>query len=96
MMNVVLSMVRTKVLALLLGKAGMGLFGNFGATSDWVRTVAGMGINISGVRQIAEAVGTGDQDRIARTVTALRRVALGTGALGALILLIFLLGLWPG
>jgi enterobacterial common antigen flippase len=89
MMNVGLSMVRTKVMAKLLGPSGMGLFGNFGATSDWVRTVAGMGINISGVRQIAEAVGTGDQERIARTVTALRRVALGTGALGALLLLVF-------
>jgi antigen flippase len=89
MMNVGLSMVRTKVMAKLLGPSGMGLFGNYGATSDWVRTVAGMGINISGVRQIAEAVGTGDQERIARTVTALRRVALCTGALGALILLVF-------
>jgi PST family polysaccharide transporter len=89
MINVGLSMVRTKVLALLLGTSGMGLFGDFGTISDLVRTVAGMGINFSGVRQIAEAVGTGEQDRIARTVTALRRVALATGALGALILLIF-------
>jgi antigen flippase len=89
MMNVGFSMVRTKVMALLLGTSGMGLFGNFGTISDLVRTIAGMGINVSGVREIAEAVGTGDQDRVARTVTALRRVALATGALGALILLIF-------
>lgn len=87
--NVGLSMVRTKVLALLLGTSGMGLFGNYGTISDLVRTIAGMGINVSGVRQIAEAVGTGEQDRIARTVTALRRVALFTGGLGALLLLIF-------
>jgi antigen flippase len=87
--NVGLSMVRTKVLALLLGTSGMGLFGNFGTISDLVRTIAGMGINVSGVRQIAEAVGTGEQERIARTVTALRRVALLTGGLGALLLLIF-------
>ncbi len=87
--NVGLSMVRTKVLAVLLGTSGMGLFGNFGTISDLVRTIAGMGINVSGVRQIAEAVGTGEQERIARTVTALRRVALFTGGLGALLLLIF-------
>ena len=87
--NVVLGMTRTKVMALLIGTSGMGLFGNYGQISDFVRTVAGVGINVSGVRQIAEAVGTGDEQRIARTVMALRRVALFTGAVGALLLLIF-------
>ncbi len=87
--NVALGMVRIKVMALLIGKSGMGLFGNYGRISDFVRTVAGVGINVSGVRQIAEAVGTGDEQRIARTVMALRRVALLTGAAGALLLLVF-------
>lgn len=87
--SVVLGMVRNKVMALLLGTTGMGLFGNYGTITDLVRTVAGLGINVSGVREIAEAVGTQDELRIARTVTALRRVALFTGALGGLLLLIF-------
>jgi antigen flippase len=89
MVTVGLSMVRTKVLAHLLGTAGMGLFGNYDTICNLVRTVAGMGINVSGVRQIADAVGTGDQQKIARTVTSLRRVALFTGMLGGLLLLIF-------
>ena len=54
-----------------------------------------MGMNISGVRQIAEAVGTGDEQRIARTVTALRRVAFLSGVVGALLLLVFC-GRFPG
>ena len=87
--NVGLGMIRTKVMAVLLGTAGMGLFGNYGRITDLVRTLAGMGINVSGVRQIAEAVGTGEEERVARTVTSLRRVAVLTGALGALLLLIF-------
>jgi PST family polysaccharide transporter len=45
-----------------------------------------MGINSSGVRQIAEAAGTGDSLRVARTVTTLRRVALILGGSGALLL----------
>jgi PST family polysaccharide transporter len=49
-------------------------------------SVAGMGINNSGVCQIAEATSTGDTLRIARTVTVLRRVALCCGGLGALLL----------
>ena len=80
--NIGLGIVRTKVMALLLGPAGVGLLGIYNSISDLARTVAGMGINSSGVRQIAEAVGTGDTERIARTVTTLRRVALLLGLLG--------------
>ena len=75
-------------MALLLGPTGVGLLGLYGSISDLTRSVAGLGINSSGVRQIAESVGSGDTHRIARTVTTLRRVALLSGALGALALLL--------
>jgi PST family polysaccharide transporter len=87
--NIGLTAVRTKAMALLLGPAGIGLLGLYGSICDLTRTVAGMGINSSGVRQIAEAVGSGDSQRIARTVTTLRRVAFYSGALGAVLLLVF-------
>jgi PST family polysaccharide transporter len=89
MLNIGLGMVRTKALALLLGPSGVGLLGIYSAIVDMTRSVAGLGINSSGVRQIAEAVGTGDRQKIACTITTLRRVALYSGALGALLLLIF-------
>ena len=88
-LNIAFSIVRTKVLALLLAPAGIGLFGVYGSILDLVRAIGGMGINTSGVRQIAEAVGSGDSQRVARTVTTLRRVAFILGALGALLLVIF-------
>lgn len=87
--NIGLNIVRTKVMALLLGPAGFGLFGIYGAILDLVRAIGGMGINTSGVRQIAEADGSGDAMRLARTVTTLRRVAFICGAFGALLLVIF-------
>ncbi len=80
---------RTKAMALLLGPAGVGLFGLYWSISELARNIAGMGINTSGVRQIASSVGTGDSQHIARTVTTLRRVALLLGSLGALFLVIF-------
>jgi PST family polysaccharide transporter len=43
-----------------------------------------MGINSSGVREIAEARSSGDEVRVSRTALALRRVALVLGAGGAL------------
>ena len=85
-------MVRNKAMALLIGTHGVGLFGLYNRVYDVTRSLAGMGINNSGVRQIAEAVGSQDAQRIARTVTTLRRVAFGTGALGGLLLLMLC---WP-
>jgi PST family polysaccharide transporter len=79
-------MVRSKAMAVLLGTAGVGLFGMYTQISELARMFAGLGINSSGVRQIAEAVGTGDNQRIAKTVTTLRRVAMYSGLVGALLL----------
>jgi enterobacterial common antigen flippase len=86
--NMLLGISRTKAMALLLGPSGVALFGIYGSISDLVRGVAGLGINSSGVRQIAEAVGSGDTERISCTVTTLRRVALYSGTVGALLLVL--------
>ena len=84
--NVAIGIFRTKAMAILLGPSGFGLFGLFSSIGDVVQNLAGMGIQNSGVRQIAEAVGTGDAIRIARTVTVLRRVAILLGTLGGAVL----------
>lgn len=81
-----LGIIRTKVIAVLLGPSGVGLFGLFNSVADLARTVAEVGINQSGVRQIAEACGSNDVQRIAVTVTTLRRAALLFGCVGAILL----------
>jgi PST family polysaccharide transporter len=87
--NVLGGIVRTKALASLLGPAGMGLVGMYQSATAVVGTMAGMGITQSGVRQIAEATGTGDEARISRTVRTLRSTALLSGLLGTLLVLAF-------
>jgi PST family polysaccharide transporter len=47
--------------------------------------VAGLGISSSGVREVAEAHGSGNVERIAHTVKTLRRVCWATGILGWLL-----------
>jgi len=86
--NMVFSVIRTKAMALILGSSGFGVLGTYASIADLTRCIAGLGINSSGVRQIAESVGSGDEDRIACTVRTLRRVALFSGALGALLLVL--------
>jgi len=87
--NVAVRIVRTKAMAVLLGPAGFGLFGLYGSIVNLTQSIAGMGVNSSGVRQIAEAVGSGDTERIALTTAVLRRTSIFLGALGAGLLVLF-------
>src|SRR5580704_10788891 len=88
-LNIVIGIVRTKAMAILLGPAGFGLFGLYGSIVNLTQSICGMGINSSGVRQIAEAVGTADSERIALTTTVLRRTSILLGTLGVLSLVAF-------
>jgi antigen flippase len=88
-LNIGIGIIRTKVMALLLGPAGVGLMGIYGSILNLAQSIGSMGINSSGVRQIAEAVGSGDTQRIGRTAIVLRRTAVVLGALGALLLVVF-------
>ena len=87
--NIAFGIIRTKAMALLLGPGGVGLIGLYNSIADLAQSVAGMGINSSGVRQIAEAAGSGETERVARTATVLRRISLVLGILGALLLIVF-------
>jgi PST family polysaccharide transporter len=87
--NIVVGVVRNKAMALLLGPAGVGLIGLYTSVQELTFSLAGMGIQSSGVRQIAEAVGSDDVHRVARTARVLKRVAVVLGVMGALVLAAF-------
>lgn len=87
--NVCIGMVRTKVMAVLLGPAGYGVMGAYVLISELVSRIAQMGLSASGVRQIAEANASEDGARIARTITVLRRTSIICGLLGAIVLAVF-------
>lgn len=83
--NIVIGIARAKAMAVLLGPAGVGLAGLYNSISELASAVAGLGVNSSGVRHIAAAVGSGDSELMARTTVVLRRVSLLLGLLGAVL-----------
>jgi O-antigen/teichoic acid export membrane protein/glycosyltransferase involved in cell wall biosynthesis len=87
--NIAIGIVRTKTMALLLGPAGFGLFGLYNSILGLAQNFSSMGINSSGVRQIAEATATNDQQRIGQTTAVLRTTCIALGVLGGLLLLLF-------
>jgi antigen flippase len=88
-LNVGIGIVRTKIMALLLGPGGFGLAGLYASIINLTQSIAGMGLNSSGVRQIAEAASRGNRDGVARTAIALQQTSLVLGLLGAALLLMF-------
>src|SRR5438128_2591245 len=86
--NMALGAIRMKSVAVLLGPAGVGLMGLYTSIVGTIGTFAGMGIASSGVRQVAEAVASGDAAKITRTVWTLRRVSVAMGVAGTLAALI--------
>lgn len=86
--NVLIGVGRTKILAVLLGPSGIALFGLYGSALALISTLSRLGITSSGVRQIAEASGKEDRKKISQTIVTLRRVVLVTGILGAVVVLL--------
>ncbi len=81
-LNYLVAMVRVKIIAVLLGPAGIGLVGLYQSAVGLVGTVSGLGIASSGVREVALVHGRDDPQRLARTVLVLQRACWGTGLLG--------------
>jgi enterobacterial common antigen flippase len=87
--NMLVGMVRVKCIALLIGPAGVGLLGMYLSITSLVGTLAGLGIQSSGVRDVAEAFGTKDQEKFGRTILTLRRICWLTGSVGGMMLVLF-------
>lgn len=81
--NMLVGMVRVKFVAILIGPVGIGLIATYQSIIQMIGTVAGLGLQSSAVRDIAQAVTLGEQEHIGRIVLSLRRMCWLTGGLGS-------------
>jgi PST family polysaccharide transporter len=75
-------MARTKVVAMLLGPAGIGVVNLYQSLISLVGTVSGLGVPSSGVREMAEACASNDPQRIAISSQTVIRLSWITGSIG--------------
>jgi O-antigen/teichoic acid export membrane protein len=80
--NIFISIVRVKVLAVLLGPSGLGLLSIYNSLQGMVNQTAGLGIASSGVREIASA--RGEEAILSRVRRVLFAAHLVQGALALL------------
>lgn len=84
LVKMLIGIVQTKFIAVLIGPSGIGLIAAYQSIIQLWSQLSGLGINQSGVRDVAAAAGSNDQSSISRTIFVLHRMCGLTGLVGAL------------
>lgn len=84
-LSIFIGLVRNKLVAVLLGPAGMGMASIFNSTINFVAQLSNLGLSFSAVRNISEAYESGDRQRIDHNIRIIRSWSLVTAVIGTLI-----------
>ena len=84
-LNIGLGLVRTKLIALLLGPSGMGLASLFNTTVGFVSQATNLGVSFSAVRHLSSLYDAGDVSALTHFVKVVRGWSLLTALLGMLV-----------
>ena len=87
--SILISVIKAKIVALLLGPIGVGIQGLFISGTQLVRSLTSFGLVQSAVRDVSSAYSSGNESRVNRTTTVLRRLVIITGSLGMIVVLLF-------
>ncbi len=87
-LNIIVGVVRNKLIAVLLGPEGMGLASLFNTTVNFISQATNFGISFSAVKHVSEYYDRGDEAAISRFVKVVRVWSLLTALLGMLVCVI--------
>jgi O-antigen/teichoic acid export membrane protein len=85
---ILINIIRSKFIAILLGTAGLGIFGLLSSTLGILGSLTNLGLNSSAILTISKASNVNDQTLISRSIINLRRWVSFTGVLGGITTLI--------
>lgn len=87
-LNVLISLVRNKCVALLLGPSGMGLVSLLNTAMSLLSQLTNLGIAMSAVRHVAELFDAGDEARLVHYIKIVRAWCLMAAFLGVVLCLV--------
>jgi len=87
--NILIQIIRSKIIAVLLGTAGMGISGLYLSATTLIASFTQLGLGTSAVKNIAAADSSGNTTRLAIVIKIFQRLIWVTGILGTLATLIF-------
>lgn len=85
-LNIAITLVRNKFVALLLGPAGMGLLSLFNTAVNFFSQATNLGISFSAVRHISEQYDSGDRQQLQHFIKIVRGWSLLTALAGMFVL----------
>lgn len=85
--QILISIIRSKFIAVVLGPMGIGFADLYTSATAMIKSLSSFGLQNSAVRDIATAHASGDQMKIDRTITTLRKLVWLTGSIGLFIVL---------
>lgn len=91
--NILISIVKTKIIAVILGTSGVGIVGILTTATDMIKSLSSFGLPFSGVRDISISDAKNDELEVSRVVKVFNKWVFISALLGALIALLFCLPL---
>jgi O-antigen/teichoic acid export membrane protein len=85
--TIIITIIRSKFIAVLLGPTGMGIADLLNSTTSLIGGLTNFGLGISAVRNVAYVNGLGNAVRTATLIIVIRRCVWITGILGTLMML---------
>lgn len=86
--NILVSIIRTKFVAVLLGASGVGMIGLFQNAMSLISSISGLGITSSAIRQISAAKANGNLKQLSETIYVFNKWLMATGVTGTLVAII--------
>lgn len=86
--NILISIVRSKAVALLIGPTGMGIIGLLTSTIKFVGELSRLGLDTTAVREIALSYSKNNENETGLILATIRKVVWFTGTLGAVLTII--------
>lgn len=87
--QIIIGIIRNKIIALTLGAEGIGVISVFINVVNLIQSGAGLGISRSAIKDISEANATNDNLRISRTISLTTRIVFFTCLLGCILTILF-------
>lgn len=87
--NIIIGIVRSKLVAILLGPEGMGFNGIINSTLQLLNSVSGLGLGTSAVKNVSESYATGNTIQLSHTISIFRKLVWITGVAGLMACLFF-------
>lgn len=83
--NIIISIIKSKIIAVLLGPAGLGIISIFNSTATLIASCTNLGINVSAVKSIASAAQPENNNHQAVIIAVIKKMIWYTGILAFLI-----------